>query len=62
MQSRVNSILPAISNSSFHGEDKSLMVTGTKMTKNSLIKLDSYFRMMEAIIKIQRFVRKNKPK
>lgn len=57
-QSRINSILPAISNSSFHTEEKSLMIAGTKISKSAINKLDSYHTLLEATIKIQRFARK----
>lgn len=53
--SRVNSLFPAIS-SSFHS-DSPFMIVGTKISKKSINKLDSYFVALTAIIKIQKFYR-----
>jgi hypothetical protein len=62
-QNRINSLLPAISNLSFHSDDRSLMITGTKISKGSIAKLDSYLTVLSAAIKIQHFARRHcKPK
>ncbi len=61
-QSRINSLLPAISNSSFHSEDKGLIIVGTKLSKKSFMKMDTSIRVLSATIKIQRFIRNHKPK
>ncbi len=51
-QNRINSLLPAIS-SSFHSEDQPLMIVGTKISKKSIAKLDSYYSLLSSTIKIQ---------